>query len=173
MIVLIDVSKKGEVIHRLRGHDDEIHALAWSPLAHEDALYTRPEDGEGNVVFLCIIVGSLAYNIKHPEATAVVIWAVFKLSSLFFFLKYVRCAWRSQFNTSIWDFFFSSHVIATNGVSGGGGCYLASGSKDQTVRLWSTAKGKGGFMFIFKIYFLIDAAEISLEEENVSFTMSV
>uniref|UniRef100_A0AAX7TIK5 Anaphase-promoting complex subunit 4 WD40 domain-containing protein n=1 Tax=Astatotilapia calliptera TaxID=8154 RepID=A0AAX7TIK5_ASTCA len=40
-------------------------------------------------------------------------------------------------------FFFSSHVIATNGVSGGGGCYLASGSKDQTVRLWSTAKGKG------------------------------
>uniref|UniRef100_A0A3B4G445 Gem nuclear organelle associated protein 5 n=1 Tax=Pundamilia nyererei TaxID=303518 RepID=A0A3B4G445_9CICH len=76
MIVLIDVSKKGEVIHRLRGHDDEIHALAWSPLAHEDALYTRPED-------------------------------------------------------------------ATNGVSGGGGCYLASGSKDQTVRLWSTAKGKG------------------------------
>lgn len=29
-------------------------------------------------------------------------------------------------------------------------------------------------MFIFKIFFfLIDAAEISLEEENVSFTMSV
>lgn len=50
--MLIDVSKKGEVIHRLRGHDDEIHALAWSPLAHEDALYTRPEDGEGNVVSL-------------------------------------------------------------------------------------------------------------------------
>uniref|UniRef100_A0A669B928 Gem nuclear organelle associated protein 5 n=1 Tax=Oreochromis niloticus TaxID=8128 RepID=A0A669B928_ORENI len=90
MIVLIDVSKKGEVIHRLRGHDDEIHALAWSPVAREDALYTRPEDGEGNVVFLCFIVGSLAYNIKHLE-----------------------------------------------------GCYLASGSKDQTVRLWSTAKGKG------------------------------
>lgn len=75
--MLIDVSKKGEVIHRLRGHDDEIHALAWSPVAREDALYTRPEDGEGNVVFLCIIIGSLACNIKHSEATAVVIWAVF------------------------------------------------------------------------------------------------
>lgn len=23
------------------------------------------------------------------------------------------------------------------------GCFLASGSKDQTVRIWSTAKGKG------------------------------
>lgn len=76
-------------------------------------------------------------------------------------------------STQVYETFFFYHVIATNGVSGGGGCYLASGSKDQTVRLWSTAKGKGGFMFIFKIYFLIDAAEISLEEENVSFTMSV
>ncbi|KAM7374027.1 hypothetical protein PAMP_006704 [Pampus punctatissimus] len=80
MIVLIDVSKKGEVMHRLRGHDDEIHSLVWSPLANEDTLYCRAEDGE-----------------------------------------------------------------ATNGVPTGEekGCYLASGSKDQTVRIWSTAKGKG------------------------------
>ena len=39
MIVLIDVSKKGEVMHRLRGHEDEIHSLAWSPVASEDTLY--------------------------------------------------------------------------------------------------------------------------------------
>ncbi|XP_047462986.1 gem-associated protein 5 [Mugil cephalus] len=80
MIVLIDVSKKGEVMHRLRGHDDEIHSLSWSPLASEDALCNRLEDGE-----------------------------------------------------------------AANGVSAGEdrGGYLASGSKDQTVRIWSTAKGKG------------------------------
>lgn len=52
MIVLIDVSKKGEVMHRLRGHDDEIHSLAWSPLAVEDALYGRPEDSEGSRSFL-------------------------------------------------------------------------------------------------------------------------
>ncbi|CAK6979066.1 gem-associated protein 5 [Scomber scombrus] len=79
MIVLIDVSKKGEVLHRLRGHDDEIHSLAWSPLANEVALFSRPEDSE-----------------------------------------------------------------ATNGIATGEerGCYLASGSKDQTVRVWSTAKGK-------------------------------
>lgn len=52
MIVLIDVSKKGEVMHRLRGHDDEIHSLAWSPLASEDALYSRPEDSEGGLILL-------------------------------------------------------------------------------------------------------------------------
>nr|XP_046266368.1 gem-associated protein 5 [Scatophagus argus] len=80
MIVLIDVSKKGEVMHRLRGHDDEIHSLAWSPMATEDALYSRPEE---------------------PEAASGV------------------CA------------------------AAEGGCYLASGSKDQTVRIWSSAKGKG------------------------------
>ncbi|XP_016533741.1 gem-associated protein 5 isoform X2 [Poecilia formosa] len=80
MIVLIDISKKGEVIHRLRGHDNEIHSLAWSPLIGEDTLYTTSEDHD-----------------------------------------------------------------ATNGVSAGeeSGCFLASGSKDQTVRIWSTAKGKG------------------------------
>uniref|UniRef100_A0A8C3G1B7 Gem nuclear organelle associated protein 5 n=1 Tax=Cyclopterus lumpus TaxID=8103 RepID=A0A8C3G1B7_CYCLU len=79
MIVLIDVSKKGEVTHRLRGHDDEIHSLAWSPLVSEDALCSRLED-----------------------------------------------------------------IEATSGVSAGDekGCYLASGSKDQTLRIWSSAKGK-------------------------------
>uniref|UniRef100_A0A3Q3WYD6 Uncharacterized protein n=1 Tax=Mola mola TaxID=94237 RepID=A0A3Q3WYD6_MOLML len=75
MIVLIDVSKKGEVMHRLRGHDDEIHSLAWSPLASEDALCSRPEDGE----------------VSAGEEK---------------------------------------------------GCYLASGSRDQMVRIWSSARGK-------------------------------
>uniref|UniRef100_A0A9J7XJI7 Gem nuclear organelle associated protein 5 n=1 Tax=Cyprinus carpio carpio TaxID=630221 RepID=A0A9J7XJI7_CYPCA len=75
MIVVIDISKKGEVIHRLRGHDDEIHALAWCPQPRED---------------------------------------------------------KNQLNKN-------------NGVTQGAemGCYLASGSRDQTVRIWSTARGKG------------------------------
>ncbi|XP_035034293.2 gem-associated protein 5 isoform X1 [Hippoglossus stenolepis] len=85
MIVLIDVSKKGLVMQRLRGHDDEIHSLAWSPLPGEDALYSRPEDSEG-----------------------------------------------------------TGAGQATNGESAGleKGCYLASGSKDQTVKIWSTVKSK-------------------------------
>lgn len=50
MIVLIDVSKKGEVMHRLRGHEDEVHSLAWSPVASEEVLQSRPEDTEGSGV---------------------------------------------------------------------------------------------------------------------------
>uniref|UniRef100_A0A673LYA3 Gem-associated protein 5-like n=1 Tax=Sinocyclocheilus rhinocerous TaxID=307959 RepID=A0A673LYA3_9TELE len=81
MIVVIDISKKGEVIHRLRGHDDEIHALAWCPQPREEPLYGRSED----------------------------------------------------------------KTDGSNGVTEAAemGCYLASGSRDQTVRIWSTARGKG------------------------------
>ncbi|XP_064205769.1 gem-associated protein 5 isoform X2 [Anguilla rostrata] len=81
MIVVIDISRKNEVIHRLRGHDDEIHALAWCPQPKEEPLFCRTEE--------------------TPEVT--------------------------------------------NGVTEeqDKGCYLASGSKDQTVRIWSTARGKG------------------------------
>uniref|UniRef100_A0A1A7Y5I9 Gem (Nuclear organelle) associated protein 5 n=1 Tax=Iconisemion striatum TaxID=60296 RepID=A0A1A7Y5I9_9TELE len=80
MIVLIDVSKKGEVMQRLRGHDNEVHSVAWCPVTGEDAFSSRAEDGDG-------VDG-----------------------------------------------------IPTEGETG---CFLASGSKDQTVRIWSTAKGKG------------------------------
>lgn len=48
MIALIDVAKRGEVMQRLRGHEDEIHSLAWSPLDKEGSLSGRSEDGEGS-----------------------------------------------------------------------------------------------------------------------------
>uniref|UniRef100_A0A8C4ZRC9 Gem nuclear organelle associated protein 5 n=1 Tax=Gadus morhua TaxID=8049 RepID=A0A8C4ZRC9_GADMO len=75
IILLVDVSKKGEVLHRLRGHEDEIHSLSWSPstpaLEQGDAPQDPPGEEEG---------------------------------------------------------------------SGG---YLASGSRDQTIRVWSTDTGRG------------------------------
>ncbi|XP_033834692.1 gem-associated protein 5 [Periophthalmus magnuspinnatus] len=80
MIVLIDISKKGEVLHRLRGHDDEIHSLSWNPEPGEGALYGRTEDTDAG--------------------------------------------------GSVW----------------GEGCLLASGSRDQTLRIWSTDRGKSVMM---------------------------
>ncbi|XP_068187282.1 gem-associated protein 5 [Antennarius striatus] len=82
MIVLLDLSRS-VVTHRLRGHDDEIHALEWAPLAGEYALYACPEGGDGGG---------------------------------------------------------DGHVTSA---AGEGGCYLASGSRDQTLRVWSSAQGKG------------------------------
>ncbi|TRY96147.1 hypothetical protein DNTS_028341 [Danionella cerebrum] len=80
MIIVIDINKKGEVIHRLRGHDDEIHALAWCPLPKEEPLYGRSED------------------------------------------------------------YADGETLVSEGAEAG--CYLASGSRDQTIRIWSTATGK-------------------------------
>lgn len=47
MIVVIDISRKSEVLHRLRGHDDEIHALAWCPQPGEEELLPRAEETAG------------------------------------------------------------------------------------------------------------------------------
>ncbi|XP_069510057.1 gem-associated protein 5 isoform X2 [Ambystoma mexicanum] len=94
MIAIIDISRKGEVLSRFRGHDDEIHSIAWCPVPREEVLYQRPEDGLDSGV----TNGDLL-----PEVEAK-------------------------------------------------GCYLASGSKDQTVRIWSFAKGKG--LMTLKLPFL-------------------
>uniref|UniRef100_A0A8C3S157 Gem-associated protein 5 n=1 Tax=Chelydra serpentina TaxID=8475 RepID=A0A8C3S157_CHESE len=86
MVVIIDISRKREVVHRLRGHDDEIHSLAWCPVPGEEVLYSRQEElQEGEV----------------PNGELMQEAAVTK------------------------------------------GCYLASGSKDQTIRIWSCARGRG------------------------------
>lgn len=39
--------------------------------------------------------------------------------------------------------FYHFEVSLGSSIGGEKGCYLASGSKDQTVRVWSTARGKG------------------------------
>ncbi|XP_043925480.1 gem-associated protein 5 isoform X2 [Protopterus annectens] len=94
MIVLIDISRKGEVIHRLRGHNDEIHALSWCPLLqNEEALYSRQEE----------IPEAELNGEPAPESTTE--------------------------------------------------CYfLASGSRDQTIRIWNSNRGKG--LMTLKLPFL-------------------
>ncbi|KAB1281697.1 Gem-associated protein 5 [Camelus dromedarius] len=90
IVVIIDISKKGEVIHRLRGHDDEIHSIAWCPLPGEDCLSINQEE-----------------NSEEPEIP-------------------------------------NGKVIAQTPVAKG--CYLATGSKDQTIRIWSCSRGRGVMM---------------------------
>ncbi|CAD7675427.1 unnamed protein product [Nyctereutes procyonoides] len=96
IVVIIDISKKGEVIHRLRGHDDEIHSIAWCPLPGEDCLFINQEE-----------------NSEEPEIP-------------------------------------NGKVIAQTPVTNG--CYLATGSKDQTIRIWSCSRGRG--VMILKLPFL-------------------
>ncbi|KAK2494064.1 hypothetical protein MC885_020609 [Smutsia gigantea] len=87
IVVITDISKKGEVIHRLRGHDDEIHSIVWCPLPSEDCLSINQEE-----------------NSEEPEIP-------------------------------------NGKVIAQTPVTKG--CYLATGSKDQTIRIWSCSRGRG------------------------------
>ncbi|XP_069055725.1 gem-associated protein 5 isoform X1 [Pleurodeles waltl] len=94
MIAVIDISRKGDVLYRFRGHDDEIHSIAWCPVPREEVLYQRSEDGLDSEV----TNGDLLPDVESK------------------------------------------------------GCYLASGSKDQTVRIWSCAKGKG--LMTLKLPFL-------------------
>uniref|UniRef100_A0A8C7EUY5 Gem nuclear organelle associated protein 5 n=1 Tax=Neovison vison TaxID=452646 RepID=A0A8C7EUY5_NEOVI len=96
IVVIIDISKKGEVIHRLRGHDDEIHSIAWCPLPGEDCLSINQEE-----------------NSEEPEIP-------------------------------------NGKVIEQTPVTKG--CYLATGSKDQTIRIWSCSRGRG--VMILKLPFL-------------------
>nr|XP_017526261.2 gem-associated protein 5 isoform X1 [Manis javanica] len=87
IVVITDISKKGEIIHRLRGHDDEIHSIVWCPLPSEECLSINQEE-----------------NSEEPEIP-------------------------------------NGKVIAQTPVTKG--CYLATGSKDQTIRIWSCSRGRG------------------------------
>ncbi|NXH06914.1 GEMI5 protein, partial [Loxia leucoptera] len=86
MVVIIDISRKREVVHRLRGHEDEIHGLAWCPVPGEERLPAWQDE--------------LQEEGKVPNGELTQDTATRK------------------------------------------GCYLASGSKDQTIRIWSCTRGR-------------------------------
>ncbi|XP_064609337.1 gem-associated protein 5-like [Liolophura sinensis] len=83
LILLVSLANKGHVIHRLRGHDDEVHSLAWCSFPGEDFLSSNKRDNSHD---------------DDPPGDA-------------------------------------SGVVP-------GGCLLASGCKNRTVAVWSTAQGK-------------------------------
>ncbi|XP_067852096.1 gem-associated protein 5 [Heptranchias perlo] len=85
MIVVIDINRKGEVIHRLRGHDGEIHFLSWCPQLNEEGLLGRYDNTSETG-------GLNGEPVKEDSVKS---------------------------------------------------CFLASGSRDQTIRIWNASKGKG------------------------------
>ncbi|XP_066185321.1 gem-associated protein 5 isoform X1 [Sylvia atricapilla] len=90
MVVIIDISRKREVVHRLRGHEDEIHCLAWCPVPGEE-----------------------------------------KLS-----------AWHDELQAAPSEEGKVPNGEVTQDTATKRGCYLASGSKDQTLRIWSCTRGR-------------------------------
>ncbi|XP_050835604.1 gem-associated protein 5 [Serinus canaria] len=90
MVVIIDISRKREVVHRLRGHEDEIHGLAWCPVPGEERL---------------------------P-------------------------AWQDELQAAPSEEGKVPNGELTQDTATRKGCYLASGSKDQTIRIWSCTRGR-------------------------------
>ncbi|XP_072846121.2 gem-associated protein 5 [Pogona vitticeps] len=84
IVVVIDISRKGDVVHRLRGHDDEIHSLAWCPVLGEEVVCNRQEEVQED---------STAEGVTEEAAVTK-------------------------------------------------GYCLASGSKDQTIRVWSCTRNR-------------------------------
>ncbi|XP_042304465.1 gem-associated protein 5-like [Sceloporus undulatus] len=88
IVVIIDINRKGDVIHRLRGHDDEIHSLAWCPVLGEEGICNQEEAFQG------------AYKEETTTGGE------------------------------------SEEAAGTKGYC------LASGSKDQTIRVWNCTRGR-------------------------------
>ncbi|XP_062977629.1 gem-associated protein 5 [Elgaria multicarinata webbii] len=84
IVVIIDTSRKGDVVHRLRGHDDEIHSLAWCPVLGEEGIFSRQEEFQEDTT-----TGGVAEDAAVAK-----------------------------------------------------GYCLASGSKDQTIRVWNCTRGR-------------------------------
>ncbi|CAL8362299.1 unnamed protein product [Lota lota] len=103
MILLVDVSKKGEVLQRLRGHEDEIHSLSWSPSSPALDQEDSPALDQGDSPAL-----------DQGDSPA-----------------------QDQ-----GDCLPQDPPGEEEDVARGRGAFLASGSRDQTIRVWSTATGR-------------------------------
>ena len=44
-MLILDISGKGQIIHKLRGHDDEVQSICWSPALGENIrLFQKPKE---------------------------------------------------------------------------------------------------------------------------------
>uniref|UniRef100_H2ZXR1 Gem nuclear organelle associated protein 5 n=1 Tax=Latimeria chalumnae TaxID=7897 RepID=H2ZXR1_LATCH len=129
MIVIIDISRKGEVIHRLRGHDDEIHSIAWSPQPNEEDFYNRQDENQENGVFprspFPLSLSNVGADPTHRDhiLNGRLSFPLIPIEITYFF-----------WILATWWLWAAPKIYKSK--------FLTSGSKDQTIRIWSSSKGK-------------------------------
>uniref|UniRef100_A0A8C1RTL8 Gem-associated protein 5 n=1 Tax=Cyprinus carpio TaxID=7962 RepID=A0A8C1RTL8_CYPCA len=112
-------------------HQSTISAVHWSPV-QKLLLVTGDEKG----IVVCYWFSSNDTQSFFPEPRT-----IFCLSCSPHEENYIAVGGDKMIS----DMSLTLSLDGSNGVTQGAemGCYLASGSRDQTVRIWSTARGKG------------------------------
>uniref|UniRef100_A0A9J7Y567 Gem nuclear organelle associated protein 5 n=1 Tax=Cyprinus carpio carpio TaxID=630221 RepID=A0A9J7Y567_CYPCA len=112
-------------------HQSTISAVHWSPV-QKLLLVTGDEKG----IVVCYWFSSNDTQSFFPEPRT-----IFCLSCSPHEENYIAVGGDKMIS----DMSLTLSIDGSNGVTQGAemGCYLASGSRDQTVRIWSTARGKG------------------------------
>ena len=68
ILVINALSKKDQVIHSLKGHNDEVQSLVWAPYLGEDAfLKTKPGETDPASDQGCLLISGKENYTRHLE----------------------------------------------------------------------------------------------------------